>query len=119
MLFGKVNIPSLNVERNNGPKHMARMSLWSNFIRLCKYRFLCRSSGDIACVPAEQRQGKNYKLHALLIETAFPDTCAALSEPVLFARLTLVAAASTCKLCIPVYLGRVMAKSTLRMHFIP
>ena len=30
---------------------------------------------------------KENKLHALLIKTAFPDTYAALSEPVLFARV--------------------------------
>ena len=49
--------------------------------------FLCRGSGDITCDFAEQRQRKSYKLHALLIEIAFPDTYAALSEPVLFARI--------------------------------
>ena len=49
--------------------------------------FLCRGSGDITCVSAEQRQEKSYQLHALLIETAFPDTYAALLEPVLFARV--------------------------------
>ena len=87
MLFAMVKIPSLNVERNNGPDHNARMRLWSYFISFCRYRFLCRGSGDITCVSAEQRQGKCYKLQALLIETAFPDTCAALSEPVLFARV--------------------------------
>ena len=84
MLFTEVKVPSLNVE----PDQTVRMRLWSNFIRFCKDRFfLCRGSGDITCVSAEQRQGKSYKLHALLIETAFPDTYAALSEPVLFARV--------------------------------
>ena len=83
MLFTKVKVPSLNVE----PDQTARMRLWSNLIRFCKYRFLCRGSGDIICGSAEQRQGKSYKLHALLIETAFPDTYAALSEHVLFARV--------------------------------
>ena len=87
MLFDnvKVKIPSLNVERNNGPDHTARMGLWSNFIQFCKYRFLCRGSGDITYVFAEQRQEKSYKMQALLIETAFPYTYAALSKPVLFA----------------------------------
>ena len=60
------------------------MRMRSNFIRFSKYRFLCRGSGDITCVSAEQRRGKSCKLHALLIETAFPDTYAVLSEPVLF-----------------------------------
>ena len=80
MLFAKVKVPSLNVERNNGPDQTARMRLWSNFIRFCKYRFLCRGSGDITRVSAEQRQGKSCKLHALLIDrlTAFLDTYAAL-----------------------------------------
>ena len=87
ILFANVNIPSLNVERNSGPDHTARMRLWNNFIRFCKYRFLCCGSGDITCVSAEQRQGKSYRLHALLIETAFPYTYAALSEPVLFVRV--------------------------------
>ena len=87
MLFAKVKVPSLNVERNNGPDHIAGMRLWSNFIRFCNYRFLCRGSGDINCVSAEQSQGKSYKMHALLIETVFLDTYAALSEPVLFARV--------------------------------
>ena len=92
MLFSKVKIPSLNVE----PVQTARMRLWSNVFRYCKYRFLCRGSGeiclcrgsgDITCVSTEQHQGKSYKLHVLLIETAFPGTYAALSEPVLFARV--------------------------------
>ena len=83
MLITKVKVPSLNVE----PDETERMRLWSNFISFCKYRFLCRGSGDITCVSAEQRQGKSYKLHALLIETAFPDIYAALSEHVLFARV--------------------------------
>ena len=92
MLFTKVKVPSLNVE----PGQPARMHLWSNFIRFCKYRFLCHGSGDITCVSAEQ--GKSYKLHALLIETAFPDTYAALSEPVLFARVKYyISFASFCK----------------------
>ena len=83
MLFTEVKVPSLNVK----PDHTVRMGLWSNFIRFCKYHFLCRGLGDITCVSAEQRQGKSYKLHALLIETAFPDTSAAISEPVLFAQV--------------------------------
>ena len=83
MLFTKVKVPPLNVE----PDQTARMRLWFNFNRFYKYRFLCRGSGDITRVSAEQRQGKSNKLHALLIETAFPDTYAALSEPVLFARV--------------------------------
>ena len=83
MLFTKVKVPSLNVE----PDQFARMHLKSNVIRFCKYRFLCRGSGDITCVSAEQCQGKSYKLHALLLENAFPDTYAALSEPVLFAQV--------------------------------
>ena len=87
MLFAKVKLPSLNVERNKGPDHTARTRLWSNCIRFCKYRFLCRGSGDATCVSAEQRQGKSHKLHALLIETVFQDTYAALSEAVLFARV--------------------------------
>ena len=89
MLFGKVKLPSLNVERNNGPDHTARMRMWTNFIRFCKYHFffLCRGSGDITRFSAEQRQGKSYKLHAFLIETAFPNNYAVLSESVLFARV--------------------------------
>ena len=83
MLFTKVKVYSLNVE----PNQTVRMHLWSNFIRFCKYHFLCRGSSDITCVSAEQRQGKSYKLHALLIETAFPDTYTVLSEPVVFARV--------------------------------
>ena len=83
MLFTEVEVPSLNVK----PDHTVRMRLWSNFIRFCKYHFLCRGLGDITCVSAEQRQRKSYKLQALLIETAFPDTYAALSEPVLFAQV--------------------------------
>ena len=83
MLITKVEVPSLNVE----PDQTARMRQWSNFITFCKYRFLCRGSGDITCVSAEQRQGKSYKLHALLIETAIPDTYTVLSEPVLIARV--------------------------------
>ena len=43
MLFTKVKVPSLNVE----PDQTMRMRLWSNFVRYCKYRFLCRGSGDI------------------------------------------------------------------------
>ena len=73
---------------------MVPIIVWSNFIRFCKYVFfflfffsLCRGSGDITCVSAVQRQEKSYKMHALLIETAFPDTYAALSDPVLFARV--------------------------------
>ena len=88
MLFAKVKVPSLNVERNNGPDHTVLMLLWSNFLCFCKYRFfLCCGSGYITCVSAEQRQGKSYKLQALLIEISFPTTYAALSEPLLFARV--------------------------------
>ena len=35
MLFTKVKVPSFNVE----PDQTARMRLWRNFIRFCKYRF--------------------------------------------------------------------------------
>ena len=35
MLFTKVKVPSFNVE----PNQTARMRLWSNFIRFCKYCF--------------------------------------------------------------------------------
>ena len=78
MLFTMVKVPSLNAE----PDQTAGMRLSSNFIHFSKYRFLFRGSGDITCVSAKQRQGKSYKLHALFIETAFPDTYTALSEPV-------------------------------------
>ena len=50
MLLTKVKVPSLDVE----PDETARMRLWSNFISFCKYRFLCRGSGDIT----SQSQGK-------------------------------------------------------------
>ena len=89
-MFATVKIHPLNVERNHGPDHTARMRLWSNFICFCKTVFLCRGSGDITYVSAEQSPGKSYKLHSLLIETAFPDTFAALSEPVLFARVKIL-----------------------------
>ena len=65
----KVKLPFLNAERNNGPNHTAWMRLWSNCIRFCKDRVLCRGSSAITCVSAEQRQGNGFKLHALLIET--------------------------------------------------
>ena len=90
-MFTKVKIPSLNVE----PDQTARMRLWSNFIRFCKYRFFV---SWLTCASAEQCQGKSYKLHALLIETAFSDTYAALSEPVPFARVKYyLSFASFCK----------------------
>ena len=100
MLFATVNIPSLNVERNNGPDHTARMRLWSRFFHFCKYRFCA-----VAQVTAEQRQGKSYKLHALLIETAFLDTYAVLSEPVLFAQVKYY-------LSLPVFLQKISSTPT-------
>ena len=37
MLFTKVKVPSLNVEHDQ----TARMRMRSNFVRFCKYRFIC------------------------------------------------------------------------------
>ena len=68
MLFPhlKLKIPSLNVERNNGPGHTARMRLWSNFFfffastifcvmaqvwnHLCFYWATARKKLQTACI---------------------------------------------------------------------
>ena len=57
------------------------MRLWSNFVCFFKYRFFC----VVAQVTSPVFLLSNVKLHALLVETAFPDALAALSDSVLFA----------------------------------
>ena len=75
----KVKVPALIVE----PDQTARMRL--SFLQIPFFCVVIQVTSP--CVSAEQRQGKGYKLHAVLMKTAFPNTYAALSVPVLFARV--------------------------------
>ena len=95
MLFTKVNVPSLNVE----PDQTARMRLWSNFIRFCKACFcvVAQVTSPVFLLSNTKEKLQIARIVAR-IETAFPDTYAALSEPELFApEIYYLSFASFCK----------------------